>query len=200
MLKKIGLGVLALVALVMIYAAVQPEDYVISREIAIQAPAEKIFPYLNNQRLAERWGPWLEQDPEAKMNYSGPDEGVGAQASWDSKGQLGTGSATIVKSEANQLVGIQLEYTRPMHMTQYSEYIVKSGGEQTIVEWRVTGKNNFIGRLMCLFMNMDKMVGGMFEKGLANLKQVVESTQVMMQPGPSVAPIQSNSPFRYDFP
>src|SRR5262249_6437308 len=105
----------------------------------------------------------------------GPDEGVGSATSWDSSGQLGTGSATIVESVPNQKVGIRLEYTKPMNMVQDSEYLVKTDGQASVVTWKVTGKNNFVGRLMCAFMDMDKMVGGMFELGLSNLKKLVES-------------------------
>lgn len=175
-IKKIAIGMASLIGLFLIYVGFQPSDYVVSREITISASADKIFPHLNNQKLAEKWGPWLEVDPKAKMNYSGPDEGVGAKAAWDSDGQLGTGSATIVESVANEKVGIQLEYSKPMTMVQYAEYLVKPAGEQTVVTWKVSGKNNFISRIMCTFFNMDKMVGGMFEKGLSNLKRIVEST------------------------
>ncbi len=173
-MKKIGLAVLAVVTVFLAYVALQPADYEISREITINAPAEKIFPYLNNQKLAEQWGPWLETDPDAKMTYSGPDEGVGAKASWDGGKQLGTGSAMIVESVPNQKVGIRLEYVKPMGMTQDAQYLVTSQGAQSVVTWKVQGRNSFLGRMMCVFINMDKMVGGMFEKGLANLKTLAE--------------------------
>ncbi len=176
MLKKIGLVVVAILVLILGYAAILPSDYVVSREITINAPAEKIFPYLNNSKLAEQWGPWSEMDPQAKMIYSGPDDGAGSKASWDSSGQLGTGSATIVESLPNQRVAIQLEYTKPMSMVQLAEYLVRSEGNQSVVTWKVQGKNSFPGRVMCIFMNMDKMVGGMFEKGLSNLKTLVEKS------------------------
>lgn len=175
MAKKIGIGFAAVVVLFLGYVAMMPSDYLITRDITINAPAEKIFPHLNNQKLAEKWGPWLEVDPQAKMNYSGPDEGVGAKADWDTNGQLGTGSATIVESVPNERVAIDLAYTRPMTMSQYAEYLVKAEGDKSVVTWRVKGKNTFVGRIMCVFFDMDKMVGGMFEKGLSNLKRIVES-------------------------
>jgi hypothetical protein len=181
MLKKIGLAVALVVVLILGLAALQPADYVVRRETVINAPAEKIFPYLNSAKLGEKWGPWLEVDPDAKMTYSGPESGVGSKGSWDGGKQLGTGSATIDESVPNERVGIALEYSKPMVMTQHSVYELKPAGEQapaqTVMSWTVTGKNNFMGRVMCLFMNMDKMVGSMFEKGLSNLKTLVESQQ-----------------------
>jgi hypothetical protein len=40
----------------------------------------------------------------------------------------------------------------------------------------MSGKNNFVSKAFCMFMDMDKTVGGDFEKGLANLKNIAEAT------------------------
>ena len=179
MLKKVALIlggiVVSCLALLFGIAAFQSPDYVISREITIQAPAAKIFPYLNSQRLAQAWGPWMDVDPTAKMVLSGPEEGVGARTSWSGAKQLGTGSALITESVPGQRVHIRLEYTEPMEMIQESDYIIRSSGDQSVVIWRVTGKNGLISRAMGLLVDVDKMVGGMFELGLSKLKKVVES-------------------------
>ncbi len=174
MVKKIAAGLGGVLLLLIVYAALKSPDYKVMREITINAPAQKIFPYLNNSKMAEKWGPWLETDPGAKMVYSGPDAGVGSRTSWDSKGQLGTGSATITESVPNERVLIRLEYTKPMEMIQDSVYAIRPIGNQSIVSWSVTGKNSFMGRFMCMFFDMDKMVGSMFEKGLKNLKGLME--------------------------
>ncbi len=178
MLKKIGIGVLGAIALFLGYVAFQSADYEIHREVSIQASVETIFPYLNSSKLGEKWGPWLEVDPQSRMSYSGPDAGVGSRADWTGGKQLGTGSATIVESIPNQRVKMKLEYTEPMKMEQDSEYSIQSSGNQSIVRWSVRGKNTFMGRLMCVFVDMDKLVGQMFEKGLSNLKNLVEKSKV----------------------
>jgi uncharacterized protein YndB with AHSA1/START domain len=174
MFKKIGLALLTGIVIFLGYVALKSPEYVVSRQITIDAPAENIFPYLNHSKLAQKWGPWMEIDPQAKMTYSGPDAGVGARTSWTGGKQLGTGSATIIESVPNQRVGVRLEYEEPMPMTQKSEYLIQASGSRSVVTWKVQGANSFLGRLMCTFMNMDKMVGGMFEKGLSNLKTLVE--------------------------
>jgi hypothetical protein len=44
------------------------------------------------------------------------------------------------------------------------------------VTWSMTGQNNFMAKAIHLFMNMDKMIGRQFEKGLAEMKSVVEAS------------------------
>ncbi len=176
MLKKILQAAVLLIISLFGYAAFQPADYKISRQISIDAPADKIFPFLNNMKLADQWGPWKETDPEVKMTLTGPEEGVGAVTAWESPGQMGTGSATIVNSVQNQQVNIRLEYTKPSAMNQDSVYLIEANADgKSVVSWTVTGKNNVVGRVFCLFVNVDKMVGSMFEMGLSKLKTVVET-------------------------
>jgi uncharacterized protein YndB with AHSA1/START domain len=173
MLKVIlALGVVFVVFLV--YVALKPSDFVITRQIAINAPAEKIFPYINNSKLMDEWNPWSKIDTKAKMSFSGPEAGVGARTSWESSGQLGVGSCTIVESVPNQLVRSKLEYVKPFEMSQDALMKITPTTGGSVLEWTVSGKNSFMGRLMCTFMNMDKMVGGTFEKGLADLKSRLE--------------------------
>jgi uncharacterized protein YndB with AHSA1/START domain len=157
------------------FVATRPPGYVISREIVIASTPEKIFPHLVDSKLAYAWMPWKEEDPGAVMEYSGPASGVGARSSWDSKGRLGKGSSTVVEVENPKRVAIQLAYERPMNMRQLAEYLVQPGKDgTTTVTWRVSGESPLVGRLMCMFINMDKMVGSNFEKGLANLKRAME--------------------------
>lgn len=174
MIQKAAILLAVILGFFILYVAMKSPDYVITRQITIHAPAEKIFPFLNNTKLAELWGPWKDVDPDATMSYTGPEEGIGAKTSWVGGKQLGTGSATIVDSVANAKVDIKLEYSKPMAMTQDSEYLITPDGAQNVVSWTVKGQNGFAGRLMSTFVDMDKVVGGMFEKGLAKLKAVVE--------------------------
>jgi len=39
----------------------------------------------------------------------------------------------------------------------------------------MAGNNNFMAKTIGLFMDMDAMIGGQFEKGLAAMKSVAES-------------------------
>ncbi|MBY0587044.1 SRPBCC family protein [bacterium] len=174
MIVRILLGLVVVIALFCTYIALESPDYTIVRETTIAATPEKLFPYINNSKLANDWMPWLESDPKTKMTYEGPAEGVGSIAKWDSPGPMGTGSATVIDSLPNEKVVTQLLNKAPMEMSQVAEITLTPGKDGTLVRWSVKGQNNFVGRAVCFFMNMDKMVGGEFEKGLAKLKVMAE--------------------------
>jgi hypothetical protein len=173
MILKIALGLVALIALVVVYAALQPSSYSISRSAEFKASPEAIFPWLNNSKKAGEWMPWSAMDPKMKMSFSGPEEGVGSQSAWTSDGKMGVGSATVVESTPNQSVKTKLVYTKPFEGEQLAEISITPAAGGSVVKWSVTGKNNLVSRIFCMFMNMDKMIGGSFEAGLANLKQKV---------------------------
>lgn len=175
MVVKILSGLGVLLAVFLLYAYFSPKGYEVSKQVIIQAQPDEIFSYLNNPQLMDQWSPWVEMDPDLQMNYSGPEEGLGARAEWKSDGKMGVGSATIIESIENQLVRTQLEYVEPFQMVQMAELSVRSEGEQSVVTWSVRGENNFIGRIFCILMNGEKMIGSTFESGLLNLKKIVES-------------------------
>lgn len=170
-----GLGI----GIFLIYVALKPAAQTISRELVIAASPETLFPYINNGRKSNEWMPWTDSDPGCIMQYTGPEEGVGSKSSWDSKGKMGTGNAVVVESILNTSVKTQLTYTKPMEMSQLAEITLTPAPGGTKVKWSVDGHNNFAFRLMGVFMNIDKMVGGEFEKGLVKLKNLVETAKTI---------------------
>ncbi len=174
MLKKILLGLILLIAALLIYAATQPSQMLIAREQLIKATPDVIFPYINHSKKSNEWMPWKDSDPKVEMIYSGPEEGLGSTSSWDSPGQMGTGQAVVVESIPLQHVKTQLTYTKPMQMSQLATISLTPTSDGTLVRWEVTGENSFLGRLMCLFFDMDELVGSEFEKGLMKLKKTIE--------------------------
>jgi uncharacterized protein YndB with AHSA1/START domain len=177
MFKIVMLVIVVGVVGFLLYVGFKPSDFAVAREITVKAPPEAIFPYINNSKKAGDWMPWAEIDPRMKMSYSGPDEGVGSKSSWESPGQMGVGEALVVESTQNQSVKTQLTYTKPMVMSQMAEVSLTPSADGTVVKWAVSGKNSFMGRLMCTFMDMDKMIGGQFMQGLTKLKSLVEKPQ-----------------------
>lgn len=172
--KKILLGIAVVIILFLIVVAMQPSSFRVTRSAAIAAPAAAIFPHVNELRKWDAWSPWMKLDPNAKNSFEGPPAGKGAAMSWAGNNDVGEGKMTITESRLNELVRFHLEFYKPMAGTSDAEFTFKPEGNQTTVTWTMSGKNNFIGKAMCLIMNMDNMVGGQFELGLASVKAIAE--------------------------
>lgn len=150
----------------------QPNEFAVSRQIQIAAPAEMVFPHINELRNWEAWNPWME--PNGKMIYDGPPAGVGASYSWSGK-KMGAGRNTISESQRNELVRFRLEFQKPMVATNTVDFTFRPEGGNTIVTWTMAGKRNFSGKIFGLFLNCDKMCGSQLDKGLAKIKSLVEA-------------------------
>jgi len=175
-LKLILFSIAAIIGVFLVIVALQPGDFRVSRSAIIAAPAAEIFPHVNQLKKWDAWSPWMKLDPNAKSSFEGPPAGKGATMSWAGNNQVGEGKMTITESRPSELVQFHLEFYKPMAGTSDAEFSFKPAGNQTTVTWTMMGKNNFIGKAMCLFMNMDKMVGGQFEQGLTSMKAIVEES------------------------
>jgi hypothetical protein len=175
MLKKILMVIAAVIFIFVVIVMMQPSDFRISRSAVIAAPPQDVFAQVNNFHNWEAWSPWAKLDPQAKAIYEGPSAGEGAIFKWSGNNEVGEGSNTIMESRPDELITIKLEFLKPFQATNTAEFTFKPEGNATVVTWSMYGKNNFVGKAMGLIMNCDKMLGGQFEQGLAQLKSVVEN-------------------------
>jgi hypothetical protein len=175
MLAPMLIALAIIVVLFLVIVASRPSDFRVSRSLAIAAPAETVFDQVNTLRQWEAWNPWGKMDPHARMTYEGPPAGVGASYSWVGNSKVGEGRSTIIESKHSELVRFRLEFFKPMKATNMAEFTFKPEGSKTTVTWTMTGKNNFIGKAFGLVVNCDKMIGCQFEKGLADMKTMVEA-------------------------
>ena len=180
MLKRIIIGVLiaivVIVAGLIVVVATQPEDFKVTRMTTIKAPPDRVFEQVNDFHKWEAWSPWAKIDPNMKTTYSGAPAGVGSSYAWVGNDDVGEGKMTIAESHPPQQIKIDLDFIKPFAAKNVTEFMFKPDGDVTEVTWTMSGKNNFVAKAVCLVMNMDKMVGGDFEKGLAQMKTVVEGS------------------------
>jgi len=178
MLKILGiiLGVIALaVAGVAAYAAAtQPDTFRVTRSLDISAPPEKIYPILTDFRRSPEWSPYEKLDPDMKRNHSGAATGKGAVYAWDGDSNAGAGRMEIVEAAPGQSVTLKLDFVRPFEASNVVEYRLQPKGSATQVSWDMHGPMPFISKVMCVFVDLDKMIGKDFETGLANLKTLAE--------------------------
>lgn len=174
MFKAIAVALVVLVAAVLIYAATKPDTFRVQRTASIQAPPEKIFPYVNDLNRFAAWSPYEKKDPAMKKSYRGPAAGKGAISEWDGNKDVGQGRIEIVDSSPASKVTMNLEMLKPFEAHNVVEFTLEPHGDATRVTWAMQGQVPYLAKIVHVFFDMDKMVGTDFENGLANLKAVVE--------------------------
>ena len=176
MLETILISLAVIVIVFVVIVAVQPSEFLIARSAPISAPPGAVFAQVNDFHKWEAWNPWAKIDPAMKQTYDGAPAGTGAIYTWAGNREVGEGRMTIIESRPSDLIRVKLEFMKPFRATNIALFTMKPEGKQTVVTWSMTGKNNFMAKAIHLFMNMDKMIGGQFEKGLADMKSVVEAS------------------------
>lgn len=175
---KIILAVVAVLLIAVVgilgYAAMQPDDFRIARSTTIKAPPDKIYPLMSDFRRGMEWSPYEKKDPNMKRSFSGPASGKGSIYEFEGNGEIGAGRLEIAEAVPPSKVVLKLDMIKPFQASNIVEYSLVPKGSATEVTWSMHGAQPLLARVMCLFFNMDKMVGADFETGLANLKTIAE--------------------------
>ena len=200
MVKKILLGALAVAALcvvaMVVVVSMQPDTFQVERSASMAAPPDEVFAQVNDFHKWQAWSPWAKLDPSAKNTFEGPDSGEGAIFRWTGDEQVGEGSITITYSHPNEHIGIDLNFIKPFEDQAKVDFTFQPKGDQTEVTWAMSGENNFVSKLMCMFMSMDEMIGTPFEEGLASIKTIVEAppSEPATQEGEPATKTESDQP------
>ncbi|MBZ9845643.1 SRPBCC family protein [Mesorhizobium sp. CA5] len=174
MFATILIILVVIVAAVLIYAATRPNDFVVTRSASIKAPAETIFPLINDFRRWPEWSPFEKLDPGMKRTLSGAESGKGAAYAWEGNSKAGKGRMEITSSVPSSLASLKLDFEKPFRANNSVDFTLSPSGEGTTVTWAMRGARPFIAKLMGLFMNFDTLIGKDFEAGLGNLKRLAE--------------------------
>lgn len=162
------------IVVVLILAAMKPDSFKVERAIAINAPPGQIYPLIADFRAWGGWSPWDRKDPDQKRSFSGPESGVGASYAWDGDKNVGRGSMEIIEANAPARVRLKLDFIAPFKARNDVVFALQPQGPATNVTWTMTGPTPFFAKIIHVFINMDRMVGGDFEAGLASLKSLAE--------------------------
>ena len=177
MLKRILLGLVAVivvaVVVVLILAVQQPDEFRIQRTATINAPAEKIQPHIADFHQWSGWSPYEQLDPAMQRTFSGAEAGKGSIYEWSGNDDVGQGRMEILDATPDK-VTIKLDFYKPMEASNTAAFALQPKGDATDVTWAMYGPMPFISKIMCVFFDLDKMIGPDFEKGLAALKKVSE--------------------------
>src|SRR2546430_605348 len=135
MLMKTLIALAVIVVVFVVVVATRPSEYRVARTVTISAPAPAVFAQVNDFHKWDAWNPWAKMNPAMKQTYEGAPAGTGAVYTW-----------------------------KPFAATSTAEFTFKPDGNQTAVTWSMAGKVNFVAKVIHLFVDMDTMIGGNFEK------------------------------------
>lgn len=155
----------------------RPDKFQVCRSTIIHAPPKAVFPHVNQLSAWGAWSPFEKVDPDMEKTFEGPMSGEGAVLRWNGNSQAGAGSSTIVRSVPDQLIQIDLQMIKPFGCQNEVLFTFQPVEEETLVTWQMTGDVGYFGKILHLIISMDNMVGGQFEKGLADLKTIVEAEE-----------------------
>lgn len=178
MLKIIAIVVAVLVVLilvVLIAAATRADTFRVERSATINAPPEKVYALVADFHQWPQWSPYEKLDPAAKKTFSGASSGEGAVYAWEGNSQAGAGRIEITEAKEPNRIAMDLHMMKPFDCHNVVVFTFTEKEKGTQVTWAMEGPQPFMGKVMSLFINMDKMVGGQFEEGLANLRLVTET-------------------------
>jgi len=169
---RIGLGLLAVVAVVLAVGMLLPSGFKVERSVNFAAAPDRIYPLIADPREWKRWSVWNKRDPAMTMQYSGPASGTGARWTWMSTSE-GNGEMEFTRAVANERLDYALSFP-DMGMQSKGQLRLQPLGSGTRVTWTNEGDMgaNPLNRYFGLFM--DRLVGPDFEGGLNNLKALVD--------------------------
>ena len=184
MLKKILVAVVALTLLAAAFIATRPAEFRIERSATLAAPPAVVYATISDFSRWSAWSPWEKLDPAMTRSMAGQPGTVGHTYGWKGNDKVGEGRMTITGLAPDERVEIRLEFLKPWEATNATVLSIQPAGAGSRVTWTMTGTNGFLMKAAGIFMNMDAMVGGDFERGLANLGTVTQAGAA----GPPVGP------------
>jgi hypothetical protein len=174
MVKKAFVGVVTVLVVFFGYVLTRPTHFNYAGSATFQAKPDKIFPYLVNFKKGVEWVPYMKKDPNIKIGFGGTDGEVGSTMTFDANAEVGTGQLEVIKAVPNESVDLKLTMTKPFQGESFVHYTLEDDNGATKFTWSLEGENGFFGKLISVFIDMEKMMAGDFQKGFENLRPLVE--------------------------
>jgi uncharacterized protein YndB with AHSA1/START domain len=173
MIETILIIAAIVIGLFIVFVAMRPSTFRYTRTAIIAAPPSQVFALVNSFQTWGLWSPWARLDPLARNTLSGPSAGKDAAFSWHGNNKVGAGHMVITESIPHERILIRLEFTKPFKAVNTTEFTFSAEGDYTKISWSMCGPVNFMGKLIGIFIDCEKMTGDMFIQGLDNMKAFV---------------------------
>jgi Polyketide cyclase / dehydrase and lipid transport len=177
---KILIGIIialaGIIVLLLIIGFFVKKDYSVGKEVVINKLKAAVFEYLKLLKNQNKFSVWGSMDPNMKTEFSGIDGTEGFVSAWESENKnVGKGEQEVLKIVDGERIDYEIRFIKPFKSTSWAFITTAAlNDNKTLVHWEFTGKMKYPTNLMLLFMNMEKMVGNDLNKGLQNLKNILE--------------------------
>lgn len=170
------MGLTGVIVLLLFIGFFVRKGYSVGKDVVIDKPKTAVFDYLRFLRNQNKFSVWGSMDPNMKTEFRGTDGTEGFVSAWDSDiKNVGKGEQEILKIVGGERVDYEIRFLKPFKSTSWAYITTTTVNDNTTrVHWEFNGKMKYPTNLMLLFMNMDKMVGSDLDKGLKNLKTILE--------------------------
>ncbi len=176
-LKIIGIIIAIIIIVPIIVSLIAKKEYDVFREVTINKPVEEVFEYVVMLKNQDKYSVWSKMDPNQRTEYRGADGTVGFVSAWDSDDpDVGKGEQEITGIVPLTRIDYELRFLKPFKSTSNAFMTTTSLDENfTRVQWGITGKMTVPMNLMLLTMDFEGMIGEDLQKGLDNLKEILEN-------------------------
>jgi hypothetical protein len=177
----IGLGVLAggavvVVAGVLGMASMEPDRIHLERELVVPGTPADAYAHVADLKAMNEWSPWVGRDPTMKQTYSDTTSGVGSWYEWDGNDDVGRGRMTVLDDVPEQKVVHELAFLHPFEAKAMSLVTIEPQGDDVRVVWAYEQDQDLPSKVFTLFVDMETLLGPDYERGMANLKPLIEQT------------------------
>jgi uncharacterized protein YndB with AHSA1/START domain len=142
--------------------------YTVERTRTVEAPPARVRALLEDFHQWPRWSPWEGLDPDMERTYGGPPSGPGSTYAWSGNRKAGKGRMEM-RTVRDDHVDIALHFDKPFRSDNDIAFLLQPTEAGTNVTWRMTGAKPLAMRLAGPLLNMDKLVGKDFDRGLDQL-------------------------------
>jgi hypothetical protein len=176
-LLKLIFVLLSIAGILLIVAFFVDGKFSISRSIEIERSKTDVLEYVLFLENQQDYSVWYTMDPAIKITQSGEDGTVGFITRWSSNNdEVGKGEQEITQIIDGVGFDSELRFKEPMELTAQATVRTKTiSPTQSAVTWTMSGETPYPFNLLSLFIDMDEELGPDLEKGLKNLKKILES-------------------------
>jgi len=174
-LKTIGILLLIFVLVCCAIGLIQPKHYYVERKLEINVPVQEVHFNISSWEKWKAWSPWEGADTSIYSKIEGKDGSVGSRYNWKSTNpDVGFGNMKFTDIQENK-IEFDINLKSPLRLRHKATFdFAHSIKNTTKVTWSLKGKISFFERISSVFWSMDDMTGQELEKGLRNLKDLLE--------------------------